>query len=140
MDEIREAVLARAALLETGDVKAMLAYSAPNVVQMSLAPPLVEHVDTSETTPVEQWLATFEAPPRRTVTRLDITADGDVAFATSIDSLSATPKGSSTPFTLWYRVTLGLRRFEGRWLVVHEHESVPFYMDAQMRAAIDLQP
>ncbi len=140
MDEIREVILARAAALETGDVKAMLAYSAPEVVQMSLAPPLVEHVDTTDPTPTERWIATFEAPPRRTVTRLDITADGDVAFATSIDSLTATPRGAEESFTLWYRVTLGLRRVEGRWLVIHEHESVPFHMDAEMRAAVDLQP
>lgn len=140
MQEIREVVLARAELLQAGDVKAMLAHSAPRVVQFSLAPPLVEQVDTTDTTPVEQWLATFEAPPRREVTQLEITTDGDVAFATSIDSMTATPRGSTEPFTLWYRVTLGLRRIDGRWLVTHEHESVPFYMDEEMRAAIDLKP
>ncbi|GAA0473805.1 ketosteroid isomerase [Paractinoplanes deccanensis] len=121
-------------------MKAMLAHSAPEVVEFSLAPPLVSRVDTNDPTPVERWLATFEAPPRRTVTQLEITTDGDVAFATSIDSMSATPRGATEPFTLWYRVTLGLRRIDGRWLVTHEHESVPFHMDAEMRAAIDLQP
>lgn len=140
MQEIREVVLARAELLQAGDVKAMLAHSAPRVVQFSLAPPLVEQVDTTDTTPVEQWLTTFEAPPRREVTQLEITTDGDVAFATSIDSMTATPRGSTEPFTLWYRVTLGLRRIDGRWLVTHEHESVPFHMDEEMRAAIDLKP
>jgi len=100
----------------------------------------VQHVDTADPTPVERWLATFEAPPRREVTQLEITADGDVAFATSIDSMTATPRGATEPFTLWYRVTLGLRRIDGRWLVTHEHESVPFHMDAEMRAAIDLKP
>ena len=140
MQEIREVVLARAEQLQAGDVKAMLAHSAPRVVQFSLAPPLVQHVDTSDPGPVEQWLATFEAPPRREVTQLEITTDGDVAFATSIDSMTATPRGMTEPFTLWYRVTLGLRRIDGRWLVTHEHESVPFHMDEEMRAAIDLEP
>ena len=140
MQEIRDVVERRAALLEAGDVRGMLACSAPEVVQFSLAPPLVERVDTTDPTAVEQWLATFDAPPRREVTRLEITADGDVAFATSIDSMTATPKGSTEPFTLWYRVTLGLRRIDGQWRVTHEHESVPFHMDAEMRAAIDLTP
>ncbi|XVV12933.1 nuclear transport factor 2 family protein [Actinoplanes sp. CA-131856] len=140
MQEIREVIERRAALLQAGDVKAMLAYSAPEVVEFSLAPPLSTRVDTTDPTPTERWLATFEAPPRREVTQLEITADGDVAFATSIDSMTATPKGSTEPFTLWYRVTLGLRRVDGRWLVTHEHESVPFHMDAEMRAAIDLAP
>ena len=84
-----------------------------------LAPRLVERVDTGDPTVVEQWLATFEAPPRREVTRSEITADGDVAFATSIDAMTATPQGRSEPYTLWYRVTLGLRRVDGRWLVTH---------------------
>jgi ketosteroid isomerase-like protein len=140
MQEIREVIERRAALLQAGDIKAMLAYSAPEVLEFSLAPPLSRRLDTTDPAPVEQWLATFEAPPRREVTQLEITADGDVAFATSIDSMSATPKGSSESFTLWYRVTLGLRRVDGRWLVTHEHESVPFHMDAEMRAAIDLEP
>ncbi|MEU8816539.1 nuclear transport factor 2 family protein [Actinoplanes sp. NPDC048796] len=140
MQEIREVIERRAALLETGDVKAMLAYSAPEVVEFSLAPPLSTRVDTTDPTPTEQWLATFEAPPRRQVTQLEITADGDVAFATSIDSMTATPRGSTEPFTLWYRVTVGLRRLNGRWLITHEHESVPFHMDTEMKAAIDLEP
>jgi ketosteroid isomerase-like protein len=140
MQEIREVILARAELLQAGDVKAMLEHSAAQVVQFSLAPPLVQHVDTADPAPVEQWLATFEAPPRREVTQLEITADGDVAFATSVDSMTATPRGTTESFTLWYRVTLGLRRVDGRWLVTHEHESVPFYMDEEMRAAVDLKP
>ena len=26
---------------------------------------------------------------------------------------------------MWVRATLGCRRLDGRWLVVHDHESVP---------------
>lgn len=140
MQEIREVIEGRAARLSEGDVRGFLAYAAPEVVTYSLAPPLGERVDSSDPTPLEQWLATFEAPPRREVTQLEITADGDVAFATSIDSMSATPKGTTDAFTLWYRVTLGLRRIDGRWLVAHEHESVPFQMDGSFAAAIDLKP
>lgn len=140
MQEIRKVIEAKAALLETGDVKAMLQYYAPQVVQFSLAPPLGTLADGTDPVPTEQWVATFDTPPKRTVTRLEITADGDVAFATSIDSMTATPRGSAHQFTMWYRVTIGLRRIDGRWLITHEHESVPFYMDGSLRAAVDLDP
>jgi ketosteroid isomerase-like protein len=140
MQEIRDVIETKAALLQTGDVKAMLAYYAPQVVEFSLAPPLGTLVDGNDPEPTERWLATFEAPPRREVTQLHITQDGDVAFATSIDSMTATPQGGTEPFTLWYRVTLGLRRIDGKWLITHEHHSVPFYMDGSMRAAVDLEP
>ncbi len=140
MQEIREVIEGRAERLSAGDVKAHLAYSAPEVIHYSLAPPLGERVDTSDPAPIERWLTTFETPPKREVTRLEIVADGDVAFATSIDSMTATPKGSTEPFTLWFRVTIGLRRVDSHWLVVHEHESVPFQMDGSFAAAIDLKP
>ena len=138
--EIRDVIEGRAAALATGDARAVLAYYVPEVVQFSLAPPLVERTDSSDPGPLKAWLATFEAPPKREVTQLEIAADGDVAYSTSIESMTATPKGGDEEFTLWYRVTVGLRRVEGRWLIAHEHESVPFYMDGSMRASVDLQP
>ncbi len=140
MQEIREVIEARYDHLAAGDVKAMLESYAPQVVQYTLAPPLGGAVDGHDVTPTEQWLTGFEAPPRRTVTELEIVADGDVAFTTSIDSMTAIPKGATDSFTMWYRVTLGLRRIDGQWLIVHEHTSVPFYMNGSFRAAVDLQP
>lgn len=58
----------------------------------------------------------------------------------SLDSLTAVPRGTAEGFTLWFRVTLGLRRVGGRWLVTHEHESVPFEMDGSFRASTGLTP
>ncbi|WP_446719495.1 hypothetical protein [Inquilinus sp. OTU3971] len=33
-----------------------------------------------------------------------------------------------------------MRRAADGWVIVHEHESVPFYMDGSLRAAVDLKP
>lgn len=41
---------------------------------------------------------------------------------------------------VWFRATVGLRRGDGGWTIMHEHTSVPFYMDGSFKAAIDLQP
>jgi len=139
-EQIRDVILARADRLSAGDVVGMQEHNAPSVVAYTLAPPLVSDPDGHDPKPTEAWLQGFEAPPQRTITELEITADGDVAFATSLDSMTATPRGATEPFTLWYRVTVGLRRIDGRWLVTHEHNSVPFYMDGSFRAAVDLQP
>jgi ketosteroid isomerase-like protein len=38
------------------------------------------------------------------------------------------------------RATVSLRRHQGGWQIVHEHTSVPFYMDGSLRPAFDLQP
>jgi len=139
-EQIRDVIQARVERLAAGDVPGMQQYNAPSVVAYTLAPPLVSDPNGHDPKGLEAWLQGFEAPPRRTVTELEITTDGDVAFATSLDSMTATPRGATEPFTLWFRVTLGLRRIDGRWLVVHEHTSVPFHMDGSLRAAVDLQP
>ncbi|GAA3209650.1 YybH family protein [Dactylosporangium siamense] len=140
MEEIREVIEGKAALLQEGDAKAILSHYAPGYVEFSLAPPLRQPVDGQTPAALDAWMAGFEAPPRREVTQLEITADGDVAFATSLDRLTAVPRGSTEGFTLWFRVTLGLRRVDGRWLVTHEHESVPFEMDGSFRASTGLTP
>ena len=41
---------------------------------------------------------------------------------------------------MWYRTTVCLRKTDGRWHIVHDHTSVPFYMDGRYRAAVDLKP
>jgi ketosteroid isomerase-like protein len=40
---------------------------------------------------------------------------------------------------MWVRVTTAYRRVKGRWMITHEHSSVPF--DAHTgKAALDLEP
>ncbi|MFC4066573.1 YybH family protein [Actinoplanes subglobosus] len=140
MNEIQEVIERKAALLETGDAEAILSYYADGFVEFNLAPPLRQPGDRRDPELLRAWMANFEKPPRREVTQLEITTDGDVAFATSIDRMSGVPRGAAEGFTLWFRVTLGLRRVGGRWLVTHEHESVPFEMDGSFRASTDLTP
>jgi ketosteroid isomerase-like protein len=139
-NDIRELIEARAAALKTGDVDTIVSYYAPEVVQFSLAPPLQQSTDARNPDQLRSWIATFEAPPAREVTRLQVAAAGDVAFATSLDCLSATPNGMSDSFSLWHRVTLGLRKIDGRWLITHEHQSVPFEMDGSFQASTGLRP
>jgi ketosteroid isomerase-like protein len=138
--QIRELIEARAAVLKAGDVETIVSYYAPEVVQFSLAPPLQQSTDARSPEPLRQWIATFDTPPTREVTQLSINVGADVAFATSIDCLSATPTGMTDSFSLWHRVTLGLRKIDGRWLITHEHQSVPFEMDGSFRASVGLQP
>ena len=70
---------------------------------------------------------------------LDVTVGGDVAFCTSLNRMAAAAK-QGEPMDIWVRTTLGLCKRDGRWRIVHEHVSVPFYMDGADRAALDLKP
>jgi ketosteroid isomerase-like protein len=54
--------------------------------------------------------------------------------------LSGTKKGPEGTISFWMRETLCFERIGGAWRIVHEHTSVPFYMDATLRPAFDLEP
>ena len=138
--EIRQVVLERAAAVAAKDAKAMVAHNAATIVEYNLAPPLRQPSAGRDVEPVAKWLATFEGPMSMEVRDLEVTAEGSVAFCTSLNCLTATPVGQPESFSLWFRVTLGLRRIDGRWQVVHEHESIPFEMDGSFQAAVGLQP
>jgi ketosteroid isomerase-like protein len=139
-EQIRRLVEERAAAVAAKDAKAMVSHNAPAIVEYNLAPPLRQPSAGRDTSPVEKWLATFEGPMSMEVRDLEVTVGGDVAFTTSLNCLTATPVGGTETFSLWFRVTLGLRKIDGRWLVVHEHESVPFDMDGSFQASVGLQP
>src|SRR5690349_14896978 len=81
-EQIRDVILARSERLSAGDVAGMQQHNAPSMVAYTLAPPLAGDPDGRDPKRLEAWLQGFEAPPRRQVTSLEITADGDVAFAT----------------------------------------------------------
>jgi ketosteroid isomerase-like protein len=83
------------------------------------------------------WIASFDSPPRLAHRDPTVHVGGDVAFVHTLSSMTGTQGGE---FTLWFRSTFGLRRMGGRWLIVHQHESVPFHMDGSFLAATGLEP
>jgi uncharacterized protein (TIGR02246 family) len=55
---------------------------------------------------------------------LEVVASDEVAFAFAhMQCIEPTEREQRTP--LDFRLTVGLRKVEGRWLIVHEHHSVP---------------
>lgn len=56
---------------------------------------------------------------------MKIYVDGDIAMAHGLHHFVPTPADHPCGMT-WMRVTLGFRRFEDGWKVMHEHVSIPF--------------
>jgi PhnB protein len=119
------------------DAKAVLAHGAPGYVHFSLAPPLVDTGTGAED--LDAWFRTWEGPLDLELRDLTVVAGEDVAFSYSLNRLAGTSKDGG-PSELWFRSTLGFRKIGDNWKIVHEHESVPFYMDGSLRAATDLRP
>jgi ketosteroid isomerase-like protein len=124
------------------DPEAILAFFADGAARYNLAPPLQQSAGTmvGDVEGVRAWLAGFDGPVVLQHRDLDVAADGTVAFAFALTKMTAKPVGAPEPFSFWLRSTFGLRLVDGRWRIVHEHESTPFYMDGSFRAAVDLEP
>jgi PhnB protein len=123
--------------IRTKDATRVFAHGTTDFVQFSMAPPLV--ADTTNAEGLEQWFTTWRGPIDYGVRDLRITAGDDVAFAHSLNRMrGARTSGEATD--VWFRHTLCLRKVGGAWKIAHEHESVPFYMDGSMKAAVDLKP
>jgi ketosteroid isomerase-like protein len=120
------------------DAEAVAAPYASDSTIFNLAPPLVHHgVDVAEK---RAWFDSWETPIEIVPRDLSITVSGDFAFAHCYLHMSGTKRGPEGPVRFWMRETMFFERIRGSWLIVHEHTSVPFYMDGTLRPAFDLQP
>ena len=119
------------------DPEAITAPFASNAILFDLSPPLAHGVSAKETA---AWLDTWDGPVNRKVQDLKIAVDGDLACAHGYFHTAAISKTSGEPAEWWSRATFCFARRAGKWLIVHEHTSVPFYMDGSLKAALDLKP
>ncbi|MBV8373281.1 MAG: nuclear transport factor 2 family protein [Candidatus Eremiobacteraeota bacterium] len=73
--------------------------------------------------------ASFRGPIHFAIVDLAIVASGDVAYTHSLQRVSGTsPDGKLQHLVV--RVTDVLRKFDGKWLIVQEHASVPVDADS----------
>lgn len=125
--------------LRNKDVERCVSHYSDDVVRFNLAPPLEYRGKETVRKNLTEWFDTFSGPIDVDIQGLEVSAGADTAFAYSFNRIGGTKqKGPSKEH--WVRVTIGFRKTDGKWLVNHEHVSVPFYMDGSFRAAVDLKP
>jgi ketosteroid isomerase-like protein len=120
------------------DAAAIAAQYAPDAAVFNLAPPLSHR--GMDLQAKQAWLDTWEGPIDRESRDFNVFVSGDFAFCHGFYRLGGTPKAAGRPINFWMRATVCLHRDGVAWRIVHEHESVPFYMDGSLRPAFDLQP
>jgi ketosteroid isomerase-like protein len=104
----------------------------------NLAPPLLHRgIDIAET---QAWLDSWEGPIEITSQDFEVRVSGDLAFCHGYMRMDGLKKGAEHQISFWMRETLCLERRGEEWRIVHEHTSVPFYMDETLRPAFDLEP
>jgi len=123
--QIRSLIERWADAVHRGDLAAVLADHADDIVMFDVPPPHdgLRGIDAYRGTwpPFFAWQrqgALFE------IGSLDVAAGTDVAFAYAL-LRCATPEELATNPDNRLRLTIGLRKVDGRWVVTHEHHSFP---------------
>jgi ketosteroid isomerase-like protein len=118
------------------DADAIVEAYAPDAVIFDLAPPLERRGMNRDN--VAEWLAGWDGPIQIDARDVSLTLGGNLAFVSALSRMRGRQAGEDQD--LWYRTTVCLQKIGGRWHIICDHSSVPFYMDGSYRAAVDLQP
>jgi uncharacterized protein (TIGR02246 family) len=124
-DAITALIRRWAEAVHAGDLDAVLADHAPGIVMFDVPPPDdgIRGLDAYR----ESWPPFFEwqrSGGSFEITELDVTAGADVAFAHAL-LRCGTPEDLREHPDHRLRLTIGLRKVDGRWVVTHEHHSFP---------------
>jgi uncharacterized protein (TIGR02246 family) len=136
--EIRQMIEGWAAAIRAKDARGRMDGYASDAVVFDVVDPL-QYVGTDAIgRRAEQWFASFAGPLKFEHRDLAITAGDDVAFCRGLNHVcGTTTKGAE--IDMWWRSTMCIQRIDGRWQVVHEHQSVPFD-PASGKASVALKP
>jgi ketosteroid isomerase-like protein len=129
--EIRDLLQRWASAVRSHDLEAVLAHHSNDILMFDVVgPPLVlEGIDAYKQSwpQVFRWLGSTGKFELRD---LNVSAGGDLAFATALLDCAGTELGKPVQYTL--RLTVCLRKEAGQWIVVHEHHSEPLPIPAEM--------
>jgi len=124
-DEIKAIIERRIEALRRRDAAAANAALDKELVAFEVAGPLrlpAEQATDAATT--QAWLDSFDEGPIVTMEELTICADAEVAFCHSLNRIQGR-RVDGQSVDVMMRSTLGLRKREGEWKIVHGHTSIP---------------
>ncbi|MGW4242761.1 YybH family protein [Nocardia sp. NPDC004722] len=131
IDKVIEALAAK-------DLDAVGRLYSTDVVSFDIEPPL-QHVGVAAK--LANWARVFQIFETVTYELRDLTftEGGDVAFGHGFARLSGTLANGTPTTGMWVRVTYGLRKIDGTWLITHDQVSVPLDIPTGT-GVVDLEP
>jgi uncharacterized protein (TIGR02246 family) len=128
-EHIRSLIERWAAAVHSGDIDGVMVDHADDIVMFDVPPPYegVRGIDAYR----ESWPPFFEWQAQGAlfeIESLDVTAGDDVAYAHALLRCGTQKELAERPVNR-LRLTIGLRKERGRWVVAHEHHSFPYAAD-----------
>lgn len=136
--QIRGLINERIAAVRTKDVNKAMASLASEILSFDVVNPSQYKSSEGSRGRMNEWFSSFQGPIGYEVRELNITAGDEAAFSHCLSHVSAV-KADGVELDMWWRTTVCYRKIDGKWLVTHEHNSVPFDPKNGM-ASIGLKP
>jgi ketosteroid isomerase-like protein len=136
--EVRALVDRRSEAMRMKDIDRLMSLYSPDIVYFDLVPPLRYTGTAALRGRFLDWFGRWKSEIGQEIRELNVLESGDVAAA----HMLIRPSGTLTDgreVEYWVRTTNGCQRSNDRWLITHEHVSLPVDM-ASGRAAMDLVP
>ena len=136
--QIRALIDSRVTAIRAKDIGAAMSHIASDVLMFDVVNPLQYIGSDASRKRAEEWFSSFQGPIGYEMCDLSITTGDDVAFSHGLNQVSAM-KTDGNKLEMWWRSTICYRKVDGKWLVTHEHNSVPFNVETG-KASLDLKP
>jgi ketosteroid isomerase-like protein len=136
--EVRRRIDSLVDAVRAADLESVMSAYAPDLVTFDIVPPLQKVSADGKRTNWMDVFATYRRPLGYDIRDLTVAVAGDVAFAHSLNRISGALKNGNE-IAQWVRWTACFRKIDDRWLIVHDHVSVPTDF-ASGKALVDLQP
>jgi uncharacterized protein (TIGR02246 family) len=119
------------AAFKAKDVDAIMKVYAPDqtLVVFDVVPPRQYVGAAAYRKDWQTFFGSFDGPITVELSDLDVAADRNLAYSHSIQRVAGTDK-QGKKLDLTVRVTDVYKKARGRWLIIHEHVSVPVDLDA----------
>ncbi|ANH75274.1 hypothetical protein ACS15_4889 [Ralstonia insidiosa] len=122
--QVRALIEEWAAAVRAKDVDAVMRHYAPDVVVFDVMPPLFVKGADAYRRNWQGWFDALEGQADFQFVELHLEVSGDLAYCFSVNRLRARYR-DGVKHDAQTRATVCFRKIDGRWLVVHEHASVP---------------
>ncbi len=136
--ELRDLIDERVRAVRERDSATLAGRPAADVVTFDVLAPLNSRGSQATVKHLQTWFDGYDGPIDYSAHDVQVSAGGDLGFCSFLYHVGGTLK-TGDDVNMWVRATLCCRRIEGRWRIVHDHESVPFD-PATGQALLSLEP
>lgn len=136
--EVRALLDSWSEAIRSKEIDRLMALYAPDSVYFDLVPPLRFSGSAAIRRNFLRWFDAWQSAIGQDIRDLHLVASGETAFAHMLIRASGTLK-NGREVGYWVRATVCCQRSDQRWLITHEHISLPVDV-ASGRAVMDLVP